>query len=227
MNHPASQFDVICFDCDSTLTSLEGIDELALRAGIADQIVPLTTAAMDGSLTITDVYAKRLALIRPDRAALDWVGQRYVETLVAGAAGVVAELLARGKEVHVVSGGLFQPVAALSRALGVREGNVHAVAVTLDADGTYLGFETTSPLARAGGKGEVCRQLAARYGRVALVGDGVTDLEARDGGATVIGFGGVVVRPLVVAGADAFVMGPSLRDVLPHLLTVDEFAMVR
>jgi len=54
------------------------------------------------------------------------------------------------------------------------------------------------------------------------VGDGVTDLEAREGGAYVVGFGGVVARPAVIVGADVFVAGPSLGDVLVHLLTEEE-----
>jgi phosphoserine phosphatase len=211
-------FSAICFDCDSTLTTLEGIDELAVRAGCADQIIPLTTAAMDGSLTIDQVYARRLELIRPDARALSWVGQRYIETVVAGAREVIADLMARGTSVHVVSGGLLQPVQALALALGVPADRVHAVAVTLDEQGSYVGFDTASPLATSGGKAAICRELAARYGPIALVGDGVTDLEAREAGAFVIGFGGVVRRAAVVAGADVFVAGPSLYDVMPHLL---------
>jgi phosphoserine phosphatase len=217
-------FDVICFDCDSTLTTLEGIDELAVRAGIAGKIVPLTTAAMDGTLTIDQVYAKRLELIRPDAAALAWVGQRYVEEIVAGARETIAKLTALGKPVHIISGGLLQPVLDIAKALGVPQDRVHAVSVILDASGNYTGFDETSPLAQKGGKATVCRAIGDRYGRVALVGDGVTDLEAREGGAAVIGFGGVVARPLVQAGADIFIAAPNLTAVLPALLTKDELA---
>lgn len=215
-------FDAICFDCDSTLTTLEGIDELAVRAGISDQIVPLTTAAMDGQLSLEQVYARRLELIGPDAAALAWVGERYLATLVPGAAETIARLSALGKSVHIVSGGLLQPVARLAAALGVPADQVHAVAVDLDRSGRYLGFDRASPLARAGGKAIVCRRIAARFGKTALVGDGMTDLEARDGGAYVVGFGGVVTRPGVVAGADIFIHGPDLTAVLPVLLTPQE-----
>jgi len=217
-------FDVICFDCDSTLTTLEGIDELAVRAGIASQIVPLTTAAMDGTLTIDQVYAKRLELIRPDAAALAWVGDRYIAEIVPGARETIARLQALGKTVHVISGGLYQPVLALALMLGVPATNVHAVKVDLAADGTYRGFDVEAPLARKGGKATICRAIAQQNGRIALVGDGVTDLEAREGGAAVIGFGGVVARPLVKAGADVFVADANLMAVLPYLLTQAELA---
>lgn len=216
-------FDAVCFDCDSTLTTLEGIDELAVRAGIAEKIVPLTTAAMDGTLTIDQVYEKRLELIRPDAAALAWVGERYIAEIVPGARETIARLQALGKPVHVISGGLFQPVLALAQALAVPEANVHAVPVLMTPPGAYAGFDKTSPLARKGGKATVCREISKRHGRIALVGDGVTDLEARDGGAAVIGFGGVVARPLVRAGADVFVDDANLTAVLPYLLTKAEF----
>ena len=215
---PPTRFAAVCFDCDSTLTRLEGIDELAVRAGIADQIVPLTTAAMDGTLTIDQVYARRMELIRPDRAALAWVGQRYLDEMVEGAFETVSRLQLAGISVHVVSGGLLQPVVMLAQKLGIAADCVHAVGVHLATDGSYLGFDTASPLARKGGKAEVVRAIAARFGATTLVGDGVTDLEARDGGATVIGFGGVVARPKVVAGADVFIMGPSLTAVLPVVM---------
>ncbi|MGZ2913208.1 hypothetical protein AAER01_32340, partial [Pseudomonas aeruginosa] len=70
----------------------------------------------------------------------------------------------------------------------------------------------------------VARGLVRRYGSVALVGDGITDLEAREGGAFVVGFGGVTRRAVVVAGADRFVEGPSLAEVLPALLSGEERA---
>jgi phosphoserine phosphatase len=46
----------------------------------------------------------------------------------------------------------------------------------------------------------------------------VTDLAAREGGAKIIGFGGVARRQAVVAGADHFIDGPSLSAVADYLL---------
>jgi phosphoserine phosphatase len=221
-------FDVICFDCDSTLSRIEGIDELAVRAGCVAAVEPLTAAAMDGTLTIEQVYARRLDLIKPDKSAIDWVGERYVAEIVPGAADVIAALLALGKSVHVVSGGLLQPVLHLALVLGVARENVHAVAVDFAPDGSYRGFDTASPLTRASGKAEIASRLAAQAsGRLALVGDGVTDVAARKGGAYVVGFGGVVARASVVDGADIFIEGPSLIATLDALLTVSERARVR
>lgn len=208
----------IAFDCDSTLSSLEGIDELAVRAGVEHQIAPLTTAAMDGRLAIEEVYAKRLEILRPGRADLDWLAGRYIATLVPGAAEAIQRLKASGREIVVVSGGLRAPVAALAGHLGVRNDMVRAVGVTLDSDGCYAGFEETSPLTRSDGKARIAAELTERFGPVVLVGDGVTDVAARAGGAYVIGFGGVARREAVVRGADHFIDGPSLQAVADYLL---------
>ncbi len=212
-------FPCVCFDCDSTLSSIEGIDELAKRAGREAEIAPLTTAAMDGLIPIEDIYARRLEILRPDRDALRWLGQRYIETQVEGAREAVAALQQAGRKVLVVSGGLKSPVVALAAALGIAPECVHAVEVYLDEKGGYRGFDHASPLTRSDGKARVAADLAAEFGPVALVGDGMTDVSARSGGAFVVGFGGVVRREAVVEGADTFIKGPSLLDVSALILS--------
>jgi phosphoserine phosphatase len=132
---------------------------------------------------------------------------------VPGARELVATLAAEGREVHVVSGGLRQAVLPLAADLGIGSGHVHAVPVRLDNGGLYAGWDHAAPTARSGGKAEVVRRLAGGS-RAVLVGDGVTDLEARTAGALVIGFGGVALRERVRAEADAFVAGRSLSPVL-------------
>ncbi|WP_204377042.1 hypothetical protein [Methyloceanibacter methanicus] len=90
--------------------------------------------------------------------------------------------------------------------------------MVLATDGSYADFDRGSPLTRPGGKAQICRALSEPGRTVALVGDGATDLEARGAGVFVVGFGGVVVRGNVVAGADVFVPGPALTAVLGPLL---------
>lgn len=216
------KFSAICFDCDGTLTRIEGIDELARRSGQEDEIAPLTTAAMEGSLSLEEVYARRLAIVRPDRDALIWLGQRYVEEIVDGAIETIAALQHLGKSVYLVSGGLLQPVAALAQTLTIPPSNVCAVEVYLDSDGNYAGFDAGSPLVRSDGKAEVCRGIAARHGALAMVGDGVTDLHASAAGAYVVGFGGVAHRQVMVEGADCFVADAMLSRTLDVLLTAQE-----
>lgn len=219
---PSPPFDAVCFDCDSTLSRIEGVDELALQAGVEDQIAPLTSAAMDGTLSIDQVYAKRLELVRPDRDGMAWLGNRYVEEMVPGARETVHALHGLGKAVYVVSGGFLPAVKVLASSLSIEDSNVRAVDVYFDDAGAYKGFEEASPLAQPDGKAQVCREIVARHSRVAMIGDGLTDLAARDAGACVIGFGGVANRKVVADGADYFLTKPDLLLTLEILLTDQE-----
>ena len=222
-----SKFDAVCFDCDSTLTRIEGIDELARRSGREAEIAPLTAAAMDGALSIEQVYAKRLEIVRPGREDLAWLGDRYIEEMVDGARETIAALQCLGKPVYVISGGFLQSVARLAQAVDIPGAHVRAVEVYLDSAGNFSGFDAVSPLVRGDGKAEICRDLVQRHGTIAMVGDGVTDLAAREGGAYVIGFGCVASRQAMVEGADTFIAETNLLRTLDVLLTDAEFVQWR
>ena len=177
---------------------------------------------MNGSLAIDAVYAERLSMVSQDQASMAWLGERYVQELVPGARETVEALHRLGKVVYLISGGLLPAVRHLSRALAIPDPHVFAVAVHFDGAGAYSGFDSTSPLARADGKAVVCRQLAARHGSIAMVGDGMTDIAARAGGAYVVGFGGVAYREQVAKGADCYITGPELTATLEQLLSEEE-----
>lgn len=211
-------FDIICFDCDSTLSKIEGIDELGRESGLYDDLVALTNAAMNGELALEEVYGKRLSLIKPDKAQMDWLADLYIAEIVEGVEEVFSTLLAEGKQVHIISGGIRQAILPLAAKLGLSAEHVHAVDVLFDTDGSYKTFDQQSPLARNGGKATVCQQIKSDGLTMAMIGDGKTDLEAKHAGAKVIGFGGVMQRDIVVEQADVFVNDTSLKAVLPHLV---------
>lgn len=211
-------YDIICFDCDSTLSKIEGIDELGRKSGLYDELVTLTNAAMNGELALEQVYGKRLSLINPNRAQMQWLSDLYIAEMVDGVEQLFSTLLAQGKQVHIISGGIRQAILPLAEKLGIAADHVHAVDVLFNQDGSYKEFDRQSPLARNGGKAIVCKQINSEGVNMALIGDGNTDLEAKKAGATVIGFGGVMKRALVVQQADIFVSDSSLMAVLPHLV---------
>lgn len=220
-------FASIWFDCDSTLSAIEGIDELVrpLPAAAQQELLLLTERAMNGELPLAEVYERRLAAIAPTRAQVDAVGALYVERVVADAKAVVEALRFLGKQVGVVSGGLLPPVLALARHLGIDDACVFAVPLQFAADGRYADFDRASPLWRNGGKIDVLNALPTASRPLAFVGDGATDLETQGKAADLfVGFGGVVARPAVRRGAETFVDGPGLAGVLPHVLTSHELA---
>lgn len=211
-----SEIRIVFFDVDSTLSAIEGIDELASgNAEIAD----LTEAAMNGEIPMNEVYGRRLEIIRPHRSRIDELGRLYVERMIPDAAEVVATLRDAGMEILIVSAGIRQAILPLAERLGIPERAVNAVELEFDAEGNYVDFDRRSPMTRNGGKETVVMNIRSRTkGKAAFVGDGITDLEAKPAVNLFIGFGGVKARERVKAEADVFIEEPRLAPLLEHLL---------
>lgn len=229
MTKTAPPFASVYFDCDSTLTAIEGVDELLADYApeVRAEIAQLTDAAMNGRLPLAEVYERRLRTLAPRREQLAAVGELYARRAVPDAKPVVAALRRLGKRVGIVSGGLLEPVRTFAAHLGIDLADVHAVPLRFAADGGYLDFDRDCPLWRNGGKVELLRSLPGDHRPLAFVGDGVTDLETQGTADLFVGFGGVVARSSVRERAEVFVAEPRLVAVLPHLLTADEAARLR
>jgi phosphoserine phosphatase len=218
--------------CDSTLSSIEGIDELARQKGKFDQVKKLTDAAMDGEVHLQSVYDRRLELLSPTRSEIRELERHYRQTLVPDAAEVIKALKQLRKELFIVSGGLLAAVRPFGEWLGIPGRNIRAVDVRYNVlsgqwwdyqqdlwgprpDVEYMDPEET-PLIESHGKTDVIRSLRQGLsGRAILIGDGVSDLAARPAVEAIVGFGGVVSRRRVAAEADAFIEANSLAPVLP------------
>ena len=204
---------LICFDCDSTLSSVEGIDELARLRGpvVFARVEALTRDAMEGRLRIEEVFARRLEAIRPGRADVAAVARRYVETVEPTARETIARLAGSGWTPAIISGGFRQAIRPLAELLGV--GRVEAVDLHFGADGAYRGYDRDFPTTRSGGKREIIEALRAELApqKVVMVGDGASDLETRPAVDLFVGFGRFVARERLRREAGAFVT--SLADV--------------
>lgn len=204
--HPPKlrQGKLFFIDCDSTLSTIEGIDELARAKGddVFQLVVNLTHAAMNGEVPIGDVFFKRMEMIRPDRDLCESIAQLYVETVVAGAAGLIRELKEDGWLPIILSGGFAPLIQPLAASLGVE--HVEAVPVYFNDDGSYKGYGETYPTTRNLGKNEVIREWknAMLPERVVMMGDGMSDMETKPDVDLFVGFGGVISRPRVMDGAD-------------------------
>lgn len=210
-------FGTVIFDCDSTLSTVEGIE--ALSADHQAEVEAMTNAAMRGESRLEEVYARRLELVRPTRSAVEALGRRYIAGMVPDAREVVAALQDEGIAVRVLSGGLLPAVRMLAAELGIATPDVAAVALRFDDDGAFLAFDVDSPLARAGGKAEVVRRWLPTLPRpIMLIGDGETDLEAQPVVDLFVAFAGVAEREPVTGKADVVVRSASLAPVLPLAL---------
>ncbi len=225
-----TSFDLIFFDCDSTLSTIEGIDELAKLKGKEWRVGLLTQKAMDGDLDLSEVYGKRLQAIRPTRGELKAVEEKYWETLVPDVIAVLDALRFLKKEIFIISGGLAEPVRGFGKRLGVAADHIRAVELEYDElagewwryhepqtqhKQTYLDYNQ-GPLTITSGKPDIIRELAGnRHGRRLMIGDGSSDLATRHVVDLFVGFGGVVTRERVREQADVFIHSESIAPILP------------
>jgi len=217
------------FDCDSTLSTIEGVDVLSGRISedLMNEVRELTHRAMEGEIPLAEVYEQRLSMIAPGKDDLDAAGRAYIQNLVPDTRETLAALMFLDKTVGIISGGLRQPVLMLAAHLGVPEDCVFAVPTLLDQDGAYQGFDRRSPLWQNGGKPTVLGSRPQDQHPLLFVGDGATDLEAKDQVDLFVGFGGVVRRQVVEENADVYIAENSLGRVLDIGLTAGEKQRLR
>ncbi len=233
----------IFFDCDCTLTRIEGIDELGEMLGKGPEVRLLTQQAMEGRIPLEEIFQRRLELLRPTRGQIERIGELYVENLVEDAAEVVSALRELDCEVYIVSGGFVLALQKLAAHLGIPVRNVLGVDVAFDElqgdwykyhrhqyrpnpAERYLALDGTSPMVKTKGKRLAIEKLAPLQGGTMLVGDGASDLAARDAVDLFVGYGGVAARSIVALQAAVFVRCESLAPVLVLALGPDGPARV-
>lgn len=207
-----SKANAFCFDVDSTVITVEGIDELASFAGKKDAVAALTRQAMGGSVPFHEALEQRLRIINPTAEMLSTFTAQHPFQFTPGFQGLIEVLKRRRTSIYLVSGGFTQMIHPVADVLHLPRDHVYANTILFDAKGNYAGFDRAAPTSRAGGKAQALRQIKSgsggAYSRMVMVGDGATDLEARVPGEAadvMIGYGGIVVRDAVKKGADWFV----------------------
>ena len=202
---------LLLLDCDSTLSAIEGIDELGRLRGpeVFKAVEDMTNAAMNGGTPMEAIFAKRLDMIKPTLAECESIGAKYIAHIEPTAVASLKQLRQAGWTIVIVSGGFTQIIQPLAKVLGIDR--VEAVVLKFHADGSYAGYDESCPTSKTKGKNVVARKLRAEFkaDRVIMVGDGASDLEVKGDADHVIGFGRYAERTKVKAGADAFIYALS------------------
>jgi len=207
-------YDIVVFDCDSTLTKIEGIDELARMKGKEEEICKLTTAVMEGKAKFRQTLKRKLEIVRPCKKDLARLANLYVKNKVKGAKETIAGLKRMGSKVYIVSGAYLEALLPFAKYLGIPNENVFAINLKFRKNGDYFSPDWKNPLTRNKGKRHIIQKLA-KQGKTMLIGDGATDLEAKNVVDLFVGFGGVICRPIVREKADIFINLKTLTPILP------------
>ena len=163
-------------DMDSTLISIECIDEIADMLGLKPQVSAITEAAMRGELDFEASLTQRVALLKglPEEDLLRVYQQRL--TLNPGAEQLIAYLKTSSIKLALVSGGFTFFTDKLKQRLGID----YTLANTLDVVEGRLTGRVVGNIVGAQAKADLLLQLSEQLSlqrhQVIAMGDGANDL---------------------------------------------------
>jgi len=167
---------LLAADMDSTMITIECIDELADYAGVKAQVAEVTERAMRGDIRFEEALAERVALLEGLDEAL--VGRCYDERLrmTPGAEALVRTMKREGAYCLLVSGGFSAFADRVAKALGFDK----AVSNSLPAEGGRLTGRVPAPVVGAEAKRNALLDAAAEQSvdlaDTLAVGDGANDI---------------------------------------------------
>ncbi len=166
---------LICFDMDSTLIETEVIDELAMRAGVGDEVKAITESAMRGEIDFTESFKRRVSLLKGlDESVMQEIAENL--PITEGVERMMQVLKRTGYKTAILSGGFTYFGNYLKQKFGfdyVYANELEIVAGTLT--GRHLG-----DIVDGKRKADLLRIIAQveniNIAQTIAVGDGANDL---------------------------------------------------
>ena len=167
---------LLAIDMDSTLITIECIDEVADLAGVKSEVSAITAAAMSGDLDYAQSLQRRVRLLRGlDQSALARVYDERLQ-LSPGAEMLFAAVRRAGVKTLLVSGGF----SFFTERLKTRLGLDYSISNVLEIEDGRLSGRVIGDIVDAEGKAAKLRALRDEFGmaRAAIVaiGDGANDV---------------------------------------------------
>jgi len=217
-----SPIDAVVFDCDGTLSQIEGIDWLATVNGVGKAVQALTEEAMGKTGITQALYTKRLDLVQPTASQLAQLGNAYYAHLTPDVDRIIALLQRLHKAIYVVSAGIQRAVEDFAERFGIPKQNVFAVKTHFDAQGCYVDYDKNSPMTQPRGKRRVVDIIRQRHPRLVYTGDGINDTEVIDQVTRFVGYGGAYFRESIAERCDFYIVSRTFLPILPLILTETE-----
>ncbi len=206
-----SEFKLVAMDMDSTLITIECIDEIADMQGLKPQVAAITEAAMRGELDFAASLKQRVALLEGlDASALQRVYDERLK-LSPGAETMLAAVQKAGLKTLLVSGGFTFFTTRLKERLGLDYTHANELEIV---DGKLTG-RVLGGIVDAEEKQRtverVCAQMGITPSQAIVMGDGANDLK-------MMGIAGLSVafraKPVVRSQADVALNFVGLDGIL-------------
>lgn len=207
-----NDFGLVAMDMDSTLITIECIDEIADMQGLKPQVAEITEAAMRGEIEFRESLTRRVSLLKGlDAGALQRVYDERLK-LSPGAEKMLAAVQAAGLKTLLVSGGFTFFTDRMKTRLGLDYTHSNELEIV---DGKLTG-KVVGGIVDADEKKNtverVCRELGMSPKQAIVMGDGANDLK-------MMGISGMSVafraKPVVRAQADIALNFVGLDGILP------------
>jgi len=172
-----ADFRLLVMDMDSTLITIETIDELADLVGLKQEVAAITARAMRGEIEYDESLRHRVALLKGlDEAAIDRVYDERLE-LTPGAEKLLAAAKRAGIRTLLVSGGFTRITERLKPRLALD----YTRANTLEVRDGKLTGQVVGRIVNADGKRDelirVREALGIDRSQIIAIGDGANDLK--------------------------------------------------
>ncbi|MEA3001233.1 MAG: phosphoserine phosphatase [Sphingomonadales bacterium] len=198
-------------DMDSTMITVECIDELADYAGLKAEVAAVTERAMRGELAFEEALRARVALLKDlDEAAIDRCRAERVR-LTPGARALVRTMRREGAYTVLVSGGFTR----FAEPVGAEIGFDRVIANRLDSADGRLSGTVGEPIVGAETKKRALLDAAAERGletgAALAVGDGANDIPMLEAAGLGIAYH---AKPVAAAAAAARIEHNDLTALL-------------
>ncbi|ARB92068.1 HAD-IB family phosphatase [Legionella longbeachae] len=210
------------FDCDGTLSLIEGINVLATMNGVAEKVHHITARCMGKTGMTPHDYRQRLDYVQPTLKQINELAKQYKQHVAQGAFELIQLLHLLNKKVYIISAGIKTSVAIFAQTLRIPASHVLAVDVYFNECGHYQGFDEQSNMTQGNGKTVEISSILEPGEHSLLVGDGVSDWEAQNTVTRFIGFAGLNPKDWVKNHSQFYITNTSFYPIIPLSLTVDE-----